>query len=241
MKRSMGEFVVEQRTLDGMFNATNLLGQWNKRYPDKKRRLDKFWDTTHLYEFMIEVVKDPKNGLNLPESNSPNLGDLKNVLSVTTRGKFGGTWMQPYLFMKFAMYLNPAFEYQVVKFVSDELISFRHDIGDGYKKMCKALSKELAAGPRDYIRVAKALNWIVYNEHSPDLRQRGDVQLIKKMDEMQRKVCFMLEMGYVRSMDNLVNELRKVYKLEHGRTPVRRRTYIQHVQHVQPQPTVRLR
>lgn len=30
MKRPMGNFLVEQRTKDSMFNATNLLKQWNK-------------------------------------------------------------------------------------------------------------------------------------------------------------------------------------------------------------------
>lgn len=29
MKRPMGNFLVEQRTKDSMFNATNLLKQWN--------------------------------------------------------------------------------------------------------------------------------------------------------------------------------------------------------------------
>lgn len=30
MKRPMGKFLVEQRTKDSMFNATNLLKQWNE-------------------------------------------------------------------------------------------------------------------------------------------------------------------------------------------------------------------
>lgn len=30
MKRPMGNFLVEQRTKDSMFNATNLLKQWNE-------------------------------------------------------------------------------------------------------------------------------------------------------------------------------------------------------------------
>ena len=29
MKRPMGDFLVEQRTKDSMFNATDLLNQWN--------------------------------------------------------------------------------------------------------------------------------------------------------------------------------------------------------------------
>ena len=52
MLRKMGDFDVIQRTKDGYFNATNLLNQWNKKNPDKQRRLDKFWDITNLKELM---------------------------------------------------------------------------------------------------------------------------------------------------------------------------------------------
>lgn len=34
--RPMGQFNVEQRTKDGMFNATDLLKQWNKEKKDSK-------------------------------------------------------------------------------------------------------------------------------------------------------------------------------------------------------------
>ena len=41
-------------------------------------------------------------------------------------------WMHPYLFIKFAMWINSTFEVQVIKFVFDELISLRCDAGDNY-------------------------------------------------------------------------------------------------------------
>ena len=37
MVRHIGEFVVSQKTKGEMFNATELLSQWNKKNPDKKR------------------------------------------------------------------------------------------------------------------------------------------------------------------------------------------------------------
>ncbi len=84
MKRPMGEFVVEQRTIDAMFNATSLLEQWNKVHPNEKRRLDNFWQSTNLVELMSEIAK---NELNL---NSLNFRELKSMLSKTTKGKNGG-------------------------------------------------------------------------------------------------------------------------------------------------------
>lgn len=81
MLRKMGDIPVEQRTKDGYFNATALLRHWNDVNPDKERRLDVFWDATHLNEFMAEVAE---NELGL---KSQNFRDLKNALSKTVRGK----------------------------------------------------------------------------------------------------------------------------------------------------------
>lgn len=36
MKRPLASFTVEQRTKDGMFNATHLLKQWNENTGDSK-------------------------------------------------------------------------------------------------------------------------------------------------------------------------------------------------------------
>lgn len=55
--------------------------------------------------------------------------------------KNGGTWMHPILFVKFAMYLSPRFEYHVLKFVSDEMIRYRNDAGDAYKELSSAIMR----------------------------------------------------------------------------------------------------
>lgn len=212
MHRTLGQFQVKQRTKDGFFNATDLLKQWNQAYPEDQRRIDNFWYSTNLEKYMAEIVKDPDNGLDFKSSD---LGDLKKQLSVTSRGKHGGgTWMQPYLFTKFAMYLNPKFEYQVVRFITDQLLAYRKSAGDGYNQMCRALAR-LNATQEDYMQVARACNWIVYNKHDAELRQHSSEGQLKKLDEIQKKIAFMVEMGYARNMDQLLNQLRKLYHRTH--------------------------
>lgn len=56
MKRKMGNYEVIQRTKDGMFNATDLLKQWNKVPGNPKRGLDKFWEQDNVKEF-IETLQ----------------------------------------------------------------------------------------------------------------------------------------------------------------------------------------
>ena len=189
MQRPMGQFIVQQRSKDGFFNASNLLKQWNEANPNKERRLDHFFETTHLGEFMEEIVKDPANNYN---SNSPNFGELKSALTSASSGRYGGTWMQPYLFVKFAMYLNPAFEYQVVKFVADELIKQRNNSGDSYKVMCARLKKSFSHDSyfKDFIKdVAIAVR---AKCNVADWQQASEAQLAER-DELHRRIATFAE------------------------------------------------
>ena len=52
--------------------------------------------------------------------------NTENLAYLKSRGKSGGTWIHPVLFVKFAMWLNPRFEVQVIKFVYDEMIKYRN-------------------------------------------------------------------------------------------------------------------
>lgn len=69
MKRPMGEFVVEQRTIDSMFNATYLLGQWNKAHPNDKRRLEDFWKYPLCLGFIQKRPIEKSNIKDILENN----------------------------------------------------------------------------------------------------------------------------------------------------------------------------
>lgn len=63
------------------------------------------------------------------------------VKSKASKGKNAGTWMHPYLFIKFAMWLSPKFEVKVINFVYDKLIEFRNESGENYKEYASAINK----------------------------------------------------------------------------------------------------
>lgn len=209
MVRKMGEFDVIQRTSDGFFSATHLLRQWNNVKKNEQRRLDKFWDSTNLCELMSEIAE---NELNF---KSPNFGDLKNVLSKTSRGKKnGGTWMHPVLFIKFAMYLSPRFEYHVLKFVSDQMLYYRNEAGEAYKKLASAISAIVSKDfmPKAMQKVGEALNWVVFNSHEKMLRNKhGDEAKQRELWQLERKVADLIEEGFISDFDSVVNYLRKKY------------------------------
>lgn len=199
MTRRMGQFEVFQRTKDGMFNATALLRQWNEPTNNNKRIQD-FFENQNTQAFISALIEEENLKV-------PNLAYLK------TRGKYnGGTWMHPYLFVKFAMWLNPRFEVKVVKFVYDQLIQYRHSAGDNYN----VLAKSIAALPDvDYSQVARGLNWIVFNKHARDIRNTATPQQLQDLDELQRKLAFSVDMGYIRSFPDLMNSMRRIYNRQH--------------------------
>lgn len=217
MMRPMGNFNVIQRTSDGYFNATHLLKQWNENAKSKsvnstdlkERRLDAFWDSTNLNQLMSEIAE------NELDFKSQNFGDLKNALSKTCRGKKnGGTWMHPILFIKFAMYLSPRFEYHVLKFVADEMIHYRNEAGNAYIELGSAVQKIV---PKDFMpkamkKVGEALNWVIFNNHEKMLRNKqGDESKQRELWQLEKKVADLINEGFITNFDNLIAYLRKQY------------------------------
>jgi hypothetical protein len=193
----MGEFQVTQRTKDGMFNATTLLKQWNETKGMKKDVKD-FLVNKNTKEFISELISQNYN-----RGNSPYL---------STRGKNGGTWMHPYLFIKFAMWINPKFELQVIKFVHDELIKYRHEAGDNYLILGQSLQK---LDKQNYKEVATAINYIVFNKKSKDLRQTATAEQLTELTDVEKKISFLIDMEQVTKHDQLMRVLRRMYALKY--------------------------
>lgn len=109
-----------QRTKDGYFNANELLDYYNAN--NKPRKLRTYTQNDSYTEY-IEQLK--KEGIEKP--------------SITAKGRNGGTWMHPKLFIDFAMWVSVEFKSRVVDYVLDGLIYSRNDAGDYYNQMCAAI------------------------------------------------------------------------------------------------------
>jgi len=197
MIRKMGNFDVTQRTKDGFFNATELIKQWNT-FSGQKKEVSKFFELENTKEF-IEILISEEN-LNTQDS-----------AYLKSRGKYGGTWMTPILFIKFAMWLNTKFEIKVIKFVYDNLIAFRHDAGNNYNGLTSAVQRFNSI---DYPQLAKALNYIVFNDHETGIRQKATQEQLKDLTDVQKKLKFIVDMGYVKTFDELINEMRRMWNLK---------------------------
>lgn len=200
MIRQMGDFQVEQRTKDGFFNATALLKQWNHSSGMQKQMIH-YTDIEPTKEFLKALLEEQ------------NLKERQDVL-IQSKGKNGGTWMHPLLFLDFAMWLNPRFKVKVLKFVQDEMIKFRNLAGDAYPEMCKAVHSIIPESlfREKIVALAKSLNILVYGKHENQMRNKvGDASKIKELYELQHQIAQWINLGMVNSYEQLKAVLTKLY------------------------------
>ena len=182
MVRYIDSFSVVQRTSDGYFDGSELLRQWNNVEGNPRRRMSEFIDSPKVKEFLKALADD--------ESHRSKTDIGENQLLIKVKGKNtkeGKTpdkvWMNPLLFIKFAMWINPTFEVKVLRFVYDEMIRYRNDAGDAYKELSSAVMKIV---PKDFMpkamqRLVKHLNWVIFNNHEKMLRNKHGDEIKKRI------------------------------------------------------------
>lgn len=206
IQRNMDSFVVDQRTNDGMFNATALLNQWNAQTGSQKELKDYFRNKA-TEEFVNSLIKEE----NLNGGNPPYL---------KSRGRYnGGTWMHPLLFIDFAMWLNPSFKVKVLKFVYDQMIKYRNDAGDAYKDLSAAVYKLTSRQnmPAAMAMISKAINTIVFGYHQPMIRnQKGDEKLQFELLEIEKTITNLVNDQFITTLDEVMEYLRKKWRQKYN-------------------------
>lgn len=213
LTRQMGDFSVYQRTGDGMFNATTLLKQWNASSGQKKV-IAHYFENDATMEFINTILS--KEFSDSRKSDVVNNQSIKKVF-VKQRGGIGGggsTWMHPLLFIDFAMWINPSFKYDVIKFVYDQLIQFRIEAGDTYLEMAHQIARisQKQDIPSNIPNIARAINIIVYGSHEKQMRNKhAEEKSMRELVKMQIKVTELIKDGFIKSYDSLLDYLRKTW------------------------------
>lgn len=196
MIRRIGQFEVYQRTKDGYFSATKLASHWNKANNERKET-SAFLSKDSTKEFIKALEID--------------IQGISYVKSRASRGDNSGTWMHPLLFIDFAMWINPKFKLEVLKFVSDQLIEFRHGAGDNYRELSSAVQRFDGI---NYPNMARALNYIVFGKHDKELRQTATEQQLQQLQDLQKNLAFSVNTGLIRSFDELIEHMRKIWSIK---------------------------
>ena len=150
----------------------------------------------------------------------------KNGVITSSKGRYnGGTWMHPMLFIDFAMWLNPSFKYEVIRFVSDELILLRDQAGENYKKLSAAVATIIDKNKMQDVmqRLSKSMNIIVFGTHEHEIRnKRGIVGSMRELAQLENTLTEFISAGFIKSEQGIRTQLNRIfdekypdYKLEH--------------------------
>ena len=205
MKRPLVNFTVEQRTKDGMFNATNLLKQWNAQDGVAQRKMDNYFASSKTSEFIDTIIEREK--LDTPK--------MVYVKSKARSDKGGGTWMRPLLFIDFAMWINPSFKYDVLKFVYDKMLVYRNEAGEAYKQLSSAMNKICTPHQmKKYMPIlGKGINFIVTGKHEHQLRNEyGTEEKQKEYFELEKQVALLINDGFLKTPEEVANYLRRKFQ-----------------------------
>lgn len=188
MKRDLNGLSVRQNSKTMMFNANDLLEIYNAN-AKKEKRVQKYLDNQATKEYMETIAKDISD-------NNPNLGELKNAVVHGNRGRVnGGTWMHPYLFIDFAMWLSPEFKLTCVKWIYDKLIVLRNESGDSFKEVSAALRDQDLVRPHYYINETRLLNRLVFGNPEGGQRNIATEEQLKLMDLLQKADAKLIREG----------------------------------------------
>jgi hypothetical protein len=124
MKRELFGLPISQKSTSEFFSATDLEKAGN-RYRSinglPQFRLQEYFRKPSTIEFVEELEKK--------------LGEVKTA----TRGRNASTWVHPFLFIDIALCISPKLKLETYTWIYDNLIKYRNDSGDSYKKMSGAL------------------------------------------------------------------------------------------------------
>ena len=163
-----------------------------------KKSLDKFMKSQQTEDFIASIARN--EGL-----------DVKDVVK-TTRGKNGGTWVHPMLFIDLCMWLDPDFKYKALKFVQDQMLRFRDEAGEAYKTLCQAVARITPDGSRREMMafVGRAINYIMWNTHNESERNTHATEDdMRRLQEFERRLASLIDDGFITSPDGLTRYLRR--------------------------------
>ena len=130
------------------------------------------------------------------------------------RGENRTTMCEKYIWIMLALELNPEIYAKVVCWIGDSLIINRIEAGDKYNDLCRACSKFKNV---DYRIIAKGLNYIIFNVHETLIRNKATQLELKELDDLQRSLAFSVDMGYIKSFEDLHNTMKMLWYNKWGK------------------------
>lgn len=215
---------IRQDTKNGFLSVTDLQEAYLRARIEKgwsDRRVEHILSNSSSAErifYILEkqgIIKTGFQAFMKEVENSSLVKVLKKYGAYKTKGARENkhTSCNPYIWVLLAMELNPELYATVVIWLGDNLITNRIEAGDKYNELCRSASRFKDV---DYAKIGRALNYVVFNQHEKMLRNTATQDELKEIDEIQKSLAFAIDMGYIKSFDGLIGEMRKLWCIKWG-------------------------
>ena len=223
LDRNLFGVVIRQETKTGFMNLSDLQLAYNNEarkngWPLNRRYYDLLTSEANMERiyYLAERRGFIKTGfpvfMELSKTQPPaKLLKKIGVYKSTGARKNATVWADPSVFVLLAMEMNPKFYAEVVSWLTDKLIINRIEAGNFYRALSSSIAKWNPDG-NQYITLAKALNYIVFGRHEAGIRNSASAKELKQLEDLEKKIAFAIDMGYIRSWNMMIEELRKIYK-----------------------------
>ncbi len=185
MERRLLGGVIRQNSKTQMLNANDIHELGNRAREASgasKKQLASYFHLASTKELMQEICLE--EALELDE------------VKLSRRGKFGGTWVHPILFIDIAMWYSPKFKASVLRWAIDGLLSTRNDSGDSFKAMNISLNTnfpEECVNPMTYIKVANKISEACRVGSGKKKWERASVEQLQLRSKIQENVCLLAD------------------------------------------------
>lgn len=200
LKRNLNGVLVRQNHKTAFFNANDLLDIYNSTSKSPKDMWG-YFRSASFKDYREAVLKDILQNTAKKQYLIKGLVDgqdvqLDNLTIETKRGKNGGTWMHPLIFIDFAMWLSPEFKVSCVKWLWDRLISLRDEAGDTFKEVNEALfDQKPNLPPFGYSNEAKMINKLVFGNPEGGQRNLATEKQLELLKQLQKADIKLIQSG----------------------------------------------
>lgn len=223
--RELFGVVIKQDTKNSFLSLTDLqeayaVGRLNEGWKDK--RVNEVLSSRDNAERMYYILERRNMTKGMGYHEFMNMVEEKTLVKTlkycgaykTTGGRENKkVTCDPYIWVLVAMEMNPKLYALVIDWLTDSLIINRIEVGNTYNIISRAASKFKDV---DYVVIAKALNHIVFGKHETLLRNNVTKEQLKELEDLQKKLAFAIDMGYVKSFSELRNEMLRIYDAKYG-------------------------
>lgn len=218
---------------DGYICITDAVSAMNKKRKEKglkERWINEIMLTSSFRERCFELFNKLNDRDLLSRRNLGLKDNILNISSVMDLGKLDLAYkkgkgvdqkwfVNPYLFVMIALEMDPEIYAEVVIWLTDGLIENRNEAGDAYVGMCSAISKIVPNKNdlKDNIkRVAKAINFIVFNKHEDGIRNTASKDELNDIIAIENVIASVIDDGFIKDYNSLINYLGDKWKRKWG-------------------------